>query len=81
MLARCIAIVPLAISAVTMSWKRRPRGSLGVPPLPEASRSALAPLVVIAVVGVLYPLVGATFLIALAADLLLFKRQWALGRA
>jgi uncharacterized iron-regulated membrane protein len=81
MLAGCAAIVLLAISAVTMWWKRRPRGSLGTPPLPEASRSALAPLLIIAVVGVLYPLVGATFVIAIVVDLLVFRSRWIFHRA
>jgi uncharacterized iron-regulated membrane protein len=81
MLAGCIAIVLLAISAVTIWWKRRPPGSLGAPPLPQTPRSALAPLLIIAAVGALYPLVGVTFLIALVVDLLVFRRPWAFGRS
>jgi uncharacterized iron-regulated membrane protein len=33
----CLAIVLLAVSAGIMWWKRRPKGSLGVPPLPSNS--------------------------------------------
>ena len=81
MLAGCVAIVLLSVSAVTMWWKRRPRGSLGTPPLPEASRSAFGPLLIIGGVGLLYPLVGATFLIALAIDRLAFGRLRSAGNA
>ena len=34
LLAVCMAIVVLAVSAGVMWWKRRPKGSLGVPPMP-----------------------------------------------
>ncbi len=30
----CLAIILLAVSAAVMWWKRRPAGSLGVPPCP-----------------------------------------------
>jgi uncharacterized iron-regulated membrane protein len=66
MLAGCIAILALAVSAVTMWWKRRPRGSLGAPPRGgHAERFVLG---AIAVVGVLYPLTGLSFLAAVAID-------------
>lgn len=81
MLAGCIAIVLLAVSAVTMWWKRRPGGSFGVPPLPETTRSALAPLLIIAAVGLLYPLFGMTFVIAVVADRLIFKPRQLPARA
>lgn len=81
MLAGCVAIVLLAISAVTMWWKRRPCGSLGIPPLPESRRSALPALLVIATVGVLYPLVGATFIVAVIVDLIVFRPREALRRS
>jgi len=68
MLAGCAAIVLLAISAVVMWWKRRPRGRLGVPAAPTEPRVALAVLGVIAVVGVIYPLVGLSLLAALAVE-------------
>ncbi|HEY2752498.1 PepSY domain-containing protein [Phenylobacterium sp.] len=74
MLAGCITIVLLAVSAVVMWWKRRPRGQLGVPPAPGDRRVAWAVLGVVAVVGVIYPLVGASLLAALVADRLMFRR-------
>lgn len=38
MLAGCLAIAVLAISAVTMWWKRRPKRSLGLAPSPADAR-------------------------------------------
>ena len=73
MLAGCVAIVLLAVSAVIMWWKRRPSGRLGVPPAPSDKRVAAAVLGVVAVVGVIYPLVGATLVAALAVDALIAR--------
>ncbi|HEX6832559.1 MAG TPA: PepSY domain-containing protein [Rudaea sp.] len=68
MLLGCVAIVLLAVTSVTMWWKRRPARSLGMPPPPpdrKAGRGLLATLVVI---GLLYPLVGATLLVVLIVE-------------
>jgi uncharacterized iron-regulated membrane protein len=73
MLAGCVAILLLAVSAVIMWWKRRPSGGLGVPPAPSDRRVAAAVLGVVAVVGVIYPLVGATLVAALAVDALIAR--------
>jgi uncharacterized iron-regulated membrane protein len=61
MLAGCVAIVLLALSAATMWWKRRPQGALGVPPPPADPKAARGLIAIVAVMGVVYPLVGATF--------------------
>ena len=67
MLAGCIALELLVISALTMWWKRRPRGALGVPPLPADPRAARGVLLIIGLGGALFPLVGASMLVALGA--------------
>jgi uncharacterized iron-regulated membrane protein len=69
MLAGCIAIVMLVVTSVTMWWKRRPRGSLGVPPAPEERRAYRVLIAIMVVVGIFYPLVGVSFLIACAVEL------------
>jgi uncharacterized iron-regulated membrane protein len=76
MLAGCIAIVLLAVSAVTMWWKRRPKGSLGVPPAPAEPRAMRGLVVIVVIVGIIYPLVGGTLLLAFVIDRLqiLFRR-------
>jgi len=68
MLAGCIAVVLLAVTSITMWWKRRPKGSLGVPPAPAEPRSARGLVAIMVVVGIIYPLVGATLLAALFID-------------
>jgi uncharacterized iron-regulated membrane protein len=71
MLVGCISVVLLAVSAVTMWWKRRPQGSLGVPPAPADPRAMRGLIVIVVVVGIIYPLVGATLVMALVIDRLL----------
>jgi uncharacterized iron-regulated membrane protein len=69
LVAACIGIVVLAVSAGVMWWKRRPRGSLGVPPMP-ADRGVFRGLIaILAVGGVLFPLVGVSLILMLAIDL------------
>lgn len=68
LLAACIAIVMLAVSAAVMWWKRRPSGSLGVPPLPSDPRVFRGLLAMLIVGGLIYPLVGVTLMVMLALD-------------
>ena len=53
-----------------MWWKRRPEGSLGAPRYPQDLRIPRTILVIACAVGILFPLVGLTLLLALAADFL-----------
>lgn len=69
MLAGCVAIVLLAVSSVLMWWKRRPRGGLGVPPRPFDRRAWIGLAAIVVPLGVLYPLVGASLLLALGLEL------------
>ncbi|SFT42818.1 PepSY domain-containing protein [Mesorhizobium sp. YR577] len=73
LLAACIAIVALAVSAGVMWWKRRPQGSLGVPPMPSDRRVFRGLIAILAVGGVVFPLVGVSLVVMLALD-------WAFGR-
>lgn len=66
MLAGCVAILVLAASSVTMWWKRRPQGKFGAPP--RAGYAEVYVIGAMAVVGVLYPLTGLSFLAAVAID-------------
>lgn len=75
MLFGCISIVMLAISAVTMWWKRRPRASLGVPPRPADRRVMRGLIAIMVPIGLFYPLVGISFLAALTLE-----RTYALGK-
>ncbi len=75
LLAACVGIVLLAVSAGIMWWKRRPRGSLGVPPLPQDKRVLRGLLALLAIGGILFPLVGASLLVMLVLDLIVQSRE------
>lgn len=75
LLVACIAIVVLAVSAGVMWWKRRPTGSLGVPPMPQDKRVFRGLLAILAVGGVIFPLVGASLLVMLTLDWLYLRSR------
>jgi uncharacterized iron-regulated membrane protein len=75
MLVGCLAIVLLAVSAVVMWWKRRPAGRLAAPPRRAGDRAALGAITVAALLGLLYPLLGASMLAALLIDAAV-PRRW-----
>lgn len=69
MLAGCLGLLALTVTAPVMWWKRRPRGGgLAVPPAPADPRVARGLLAVLTPIAVFYPLVGASLLAALAAE-------------
>jgi uncharacterized iron-regulated membrane protein len=70
MLAGCVAVWLLGISALVMWWKRRPRGGRLAAPARPVDRRAYLPLAaVVGPLAVIYPLVGASLVLALLADL------------
>ncbi|MDM0046574.1 PepSY domain-containing protein [Variovorax dokdonensis] len=73
MLAACLSIITLALTAVTMWWKRRPRGRLAAPAKREGDRAAAGALAVAALLGIAYPLLGASMLVALIVDVVIPK--------
>ncbi|MCJ8142000.1 PepSY domain-containing protein [Ancylobacter sp. A5.8] len=80
MLALCLATILMSVSAGVMWWKRRPAGSLGIPPAPQ-DRSVMRGLVaMMAVVGLIFPLVGASLLVMLALDFLFARRRAPVSR-
>lgn len=69
-IAACIAALILAALCITgpwMWWKRRPRGGIGVPP--RGARRPWPLFVLLAVLGVLMPLVGWSLLAIVAIEL------------
>lgn len=68
LIASCLAIVVLCASAAAMWWKRRPAGALGVPPLPADRRTLRVVIALLAIGGLLFPLVGVSLLLMLALD-------------
>ncbi len=77
LLAACLAIVMLAASSAVMWWKRRLSGKLGVPPAPADPRVLRGLIALLAIGGVLFPLVGLSLLVMLALDWLLGRRALA----
>ncbi len=75
MLALCLATILMSVSAGVMWWKRRPAGAIGVPPLPADRTAMRGLLAIMVVVGLVFPLVGASLLVMLALDLLVAWRQ------
>lgn len=71
MAAACLAIIAMSVAAFVMWWKRRPAGSLGAPRYPSDYRIPRGILLIAAVFGLLFPLVGLSILIMLAIDILL----------
>jgi len=69
MLAGCVAIWLLGLSALVMWWKRRPSGRLAAPPRPASRGAYVALLAVVAPIAVLYPLVGLSLGFVLILDL------------
>ncbi|RZJ25761.1 MAG: PepSY domain-containing protein, partial [Brevundimonas sp.] len=75
MLAGCIGVWLLAISGLMMWWKRRPprlsRGLIGAPPVPDGPRLRFAVLAIVLPLCLLYPLTGASLVVALIAERLI----------
>lgn len=68
MTAACLSIILMAIAAIAMWWKRRPRGSLGAPQVPADYRAPRVILGIALCIGLLFPLVGASYLVMLVLD-------------
>ncbi|MBW9063471.1 PepSY domain-containing protein [Rhizobium herbae] len=64
----CLLIVLLAVSAGVMWWKRRPKGSLGVPPTPADTRVFRGLIAMLIAGGVVFPLVGVSLIVMLVLD-------------
>lgn len=75
MLLACVSVWILGISALTMWWKRRPKGKLAPPQAPPGPRVRAAVLGIVLPFCVVYPLTGLSLLAALAVD-----RLWTLSR-
>lgn len=68
MLAGCIGVWLLALSAPIMWWKRRRNGHLHSPPRAIDRRRARGVIWIMLVIGVIFPLTGMTMLLALSSE-------------
>ncbi len=80
MLGVCLLVLLSAVSGLVMWWQRRPQGSFGVPPLRHDLPRWKTAIVVMLLLGVAFPLVGASLLLIWALDWLLLSRLGALRR-
>ncbi|AVS63611.1 hypothetical protein C8241_19645 [Paracidovorax avenae] len=71
----CAGIVLLCVAGAVAWWKRRPAGGLGVPPLPAQPRALWGVAGMMAVAGVLLPLLGLSLLCMLTVDAAWRRRQ------
>jgi uncharacterized iron-regulated membrane protein len=74
MLAACLILVLLCISGMVMWWQRRPFGQLGAPPMPMDGNQWKVPVAIVAVLGILFPLVGISLVIVLLLDYLIIRK-------
>ncbi|MEE9455087.1 MAG: PepSY domain-containing protein [Paracoccaceae bacterium] len=72
-LVAAILGVVLAVSGFVAWWKRRPVGKLGVPATPDAMLG-WGMIVLVVVLAILLPLMGASLVLALILDWVIFKR-------
>lgn len=73
MLGVCLLILLSAASGLIIWWKRRPQGRLGVPPLRHDLPLWKGGVVIMLVLGVLFPLVGASLVLIGTLDWLLAR--------
>ncbi|NJN86007.1 MAG: PepSY domain-containing protein [Leptolyngbyaceae cyanobacterium SL_7_1] len=80
MLLACFIVVVLCISGAIMWWQRRPADRLGAPAMPAYGHAWKTPVAIVAVLGVLFPLVGLSLVAVLLVDYLVIARIPALQR-
>lgn len=74
MFAVCLLILLSAVSGLVIWWKRRPQGSLGVPPLRHDLPVWKTAVVIMIGLGAAFPLVGLSLLAIWALDWLVISR-------
>ncbi len=68
MLFPCLAIIILVVSGLKLWWKRRPQGSLGAPKKLAAGKKRNLAMIT-AILMLLFPLAGISFIIVLTVDM------------
>ncbi|MGF9964884.1 PepSY-associated TM helix domain-containing protein [Bacillus rhizoplanae] len=70
----CLVLLGISVTGCMMWWKRKPSGTLGAPSLPKNFKLMKGVVVLILILGILFPLVGISLLVALVLDWLVIKR-------
>jgi uncharacterized iron-regulated membrane protein len=63
-----LGVVMLSVTGGVMWWKRRPKGHVGVPPMPADRRIAAGVIVLIVALALFLPMAGATLLAVVVLD-------------
>ncbi len=74
MLVGCLILILLSISGTVMWWQRRPAGRLGAPAMPKNLPMWKGAVAIILILGLVFPLMGASLLIVLLLDYLVIAR-------
>lgn len=77
-LAVCLTLTATLVTGVVLWWRRRPSGGLGAPD-PQGQRLPRGLWVVLAALGILFPMAGLSMLLVLAGDALLKRRPGAIS--
>lgn len=82
MLVAALMVMLLSMTGAILWWQRRPKesGGIGAPTLPPYVQSWRAPLAIVAVLGLVFPLVGLSLVTVLLLDYLVLSRVPALKR-
>ena len=81
MLLICLMILASSVSGLWIWWSRRPSGRLAAPPLPAKLPPMGGAIAVLVVLGICFPLVGASMVAIWLLDSLFFSRRTAVAQA
>jgi uncharacterized iron-regulated membrane protein len=79
-LAVCLVLVGTTVAGLILWWKRRPRGALAAPERKAGDRLPRSVFVTLVLLGVLFPLLGASLLLVALIDRYAAARFSGLGR-
>lgn len=74
MLVTALTIILLCTTGSVMWWKRRPKGRLGVPPMPEDQPLWKTAVIIISIMGVIFPLLGISLILIFLIDHLVIQK-------
>lgn len=80
MLLACLIVIVLCVSSIILWWQRRPAGRLGAPAMPAHVQQWRMPIAIVAVLGLVFPLVGASLVVVLLLDYYIIARIPSLRR-
>jgi uncharacterized iron-regulated membrane protein len=63
-------VIIVCVSAIILWWQRRPSGQIGAPAVPPFMQQWRLPLWIVAILGIIFPLVGVSLITVLLLDYL-----------